>query len=403
MAASAFACLVLCGSAFYGDYASFFGNHHEARYLVTPINYLTSLTRVVLESGDRSDQPRIPVGEDASRGPLLEASPKPVLFVLVVGEAARGASFSLNGYARETNPLLKNDDVVSFSHVMSCGTSTADVLPAMFTMFGREELAGRNARRYESLLAVMRRAGFRVVWRGNTASCKAVCDGFETEHFDCEAAPALGQDGECFDEVLLTGLDDLLSGTGDLFLVLHQMGSHGPAYFRRYPQQFERFRPACQSADLGDCSQEEIQNAYDNSILYTDFLLDRVIAMLRERSSDYDTAMLYVSDHGESTGEGGMYLHGLPYALAPDVQTHIPMILWMSSPFAERFRIDRERLQARAADAYSHDNLFHSVIGLLDVRTAVYRPERDLFVPSRDERALTASAAESQRLPPPPG
>lgn len=390
MAGASIACAGACVAVFYGDYTSFFQNAREARYLITPGNYLVSMTQAILETGADSAGTRVAVGEDAVRGPLLRASAKPVLFVFVVGETARAASFSLNGYARDTNPQLRGEDVVTFTQVHSCGTATAESLPCMFSVFGRNEVDDRDRRRYESLLDVMRRGGFRVIWRDNNSGCKGLCEGFETDNLVQAAIPDLCQDGECFDEVLLTGLDDRLTGDSDLFLVLHQKGSHGPAYSRRYPEQFERFRPACHSADLGDCTQAEILNAYDNTILYTDHVLHRVIELLEGQAGRYDTAMLYVSDHGESTGEMGLYLHGLPYSLAPDLQKHVPMILWMSPTFAERFRVDRACLEAQSGDQYSHDNLFHSVTGLLDIRTEVYRLDRDLFVPSRDRWELMA-------------
>ncbi|HEU5162114.1 MAG TPA: sulfatase-like hydrolase/transferase, partial [Thermoanaerobaculia bacterium] len=300
----------------------------------------------------------------------------PVLFVIVVGEKARAAEFWLDGYNRETNPDLRQDKVINFPHVDACATSTADSLPCMFSSFAKSDFDAEKGRRYESLLDVVQHAGMRVIWRDNNSGCKHVCDGVVTQLLDKEQIAGVCQGGECFDEVLLEGWDELAAGDDNLLVVLHQKGSHGPAYYKRYPKEFERFTPACKSEDFDQCTQEEIRNAYDNSILYTDHVLGQVIARLAA-SRDRDTAMLYVSDHGESLGENGLYLHGLPMAIAPDTQKHVPMVLWMSPGFASRFEIDAEELTARASRPYSHDNLFHSVLGILDIRTRVYDPALD--------------------------
>jgi lipid A ethanolaminephosphotransferase len=171
-------------------------------------------------------------------------------------------------------------------------------------------------------------------------------------------------------------------------IVLHMMGNHGPAYFRRYPANFRRFTPDCRTAELRNCSREEILNSYDNAIAYTDHVLAGIIGVLRDATA-FETAMIYVSDHGESLGENGIYLHGLPYSIAPATQTHVPMIAWLSPGFAAGNFVNRRCVNGKAGDPLSHDNLFHSVLGLLDVHTGVYRPARDIF---DDCRAATGSA-----------
>ncbi|WP_415246253.1 phosphoethanolamine transferase [Thauera sp.] len=166
-------------------------------------------------------------------------------------------------------------------------------------------------------------------------------------------------------------------------LVLHQLGNHGPAYFRRHPESFRRFTPSCDQDELSKCSREQILNSYDNALLYTDHVLARTIDLLEELDKQYDTAMIYVSDHGESLGENGLYLHGLPYSIAPDEQIKVPMVMWFSSGFAARNRLDQECLRAQTAQAASHDNLFHTVLGLLDVDTSVRDGALDLAAACR--------------------
>ena len=164
----------------------------------------------------------------------------------------------------------------------------------------------------------------------------------------------------------------------DTVIVLHMMGNHGPAYFRRYPPEFRRFTPDCATAELRNCSREQVVNAYDNAIAYTDHVLAGVVETLRAASA-FDTAMIYVSDHGESLGENGLYLHGLPYSIAPRTQTHVPMIAWLSQGFAADHFVNLRCVGGKSGDPLSHDNLFHSVLGLLDVQTRVYKPANDLF------------------------
>jgi lipid A ethanolaminephosphotransferase len=190
--------------------------------------------------------------------------------------------------------------------------------------------------------------------------------------------------GECYDAILLTGLQDEIDRLrDDAVIVLHMIGSHGPAYFRRYPPAFAAFTPACDTAQLDRCSRERIVNAYDNTIRYTDHVLSETIGLLQRNAQRLDAALLYTSDHGESLGENGLYLHGLPYALAPREQIQVPLLLWLSEGLRERLGIDTSCLEARRGEPLSHDYLFHSVLGLSNVRTAVYRPERDLLRPCR--------------------
>jgi lipid A ethanolaminephosphotransferase len=224
----------------------------------------------------------------------------------------------------------------------------------------------------------------KVLWRDNQSGCKGVCDGLPAEQLDHATVEGLCSDGQCLDEILLRGMDQVLKDRqGNLLVVMHQLGSHGPAYFKRYPPAFKRFTPACESEDLRLCSSAEIVNAYDNTLLYTDFFLGKLIDFLDQAQKTHDTAMLYVSDHGESLGEAGLYLHGVPYAIAPDVQTHVPFVLWMSAAFRSGVGVDAQCMRNKATAPVSHDNLFHSLLGIMDVHTSAYSGGLDLFAPCR--------------------
>lgn len=375
--------------AAYQDLGSVMRNEHALRYLITPGNVGWSLAHVAIRNAQGAVAPR-EAPEPAVRVMRAAAGRKPTLFVLVIGETARAANFSLNGYARDTNPELARLDIVNFSDVTACGTSTEVSLPCMFSPFGRADYDEARIRRSESLLHLVARAGLRVVWLDNQSGCKGVCDGLETHDLSHATIDGLCADGRCLDEVLLHGLRDTVNGraAADTVVVMHQLGNHGPAYFKRYPAELKRFEPACESQELRACSRAQIVNAYDNAILYTDRFLARTIAELQSLQARYDVALMYVSDHGESLGEHGLYLHGLPYAIAPREQTHVPMLWWMSPEAARSLDVNVDCLRRRAQAPASHDNLFHSVLGLLAVETPRYRPARDLFGDCRATRLV---------------
>lgn len=231
--------------------------------------------------------------------------------------------------------------MLNFPDVTACGTDTETSLPCMFSAVGRRDYDERRIHGQESMLHVLAHAGFKVQWRDNQSGCKGVCAGLDEQRLGGMNTPTLCADGRCLDEILLQGLDRVVDDAhGNRFIVLHQLGSHGPAYASRYPQAFGRFQPACASGELRQCSQAEIVNAYDNSLLYTDHFLAGTIRFLQGEASRYDTAMLYVSDHGESLGEYNLYLHGLPWSIAPREQKQVPMLMWLSSGYLRDFDME---------------------------------------------------------------
>ncbi|WP_280154812.1 phosphoethanolamine--lipid A transferase [Piscinibacter sp. XHJ-5] len=372
---------ILAGAllAMFQPLASFIRNQHDARYLITPANAVWSLGRVLVSEAHGAGTPRRSIGGDAVPGPSWSAAARPRLVVLVVGETARAANWGLNGYARQTTPQLASLPVINFTQVSSCGTSTEVSLPCMFAPVGRRDYDETRIRGSESLLHVVARAGVDVQWIDNQGGCKGVCDGLPYESTLSRPADGLCSDGACFDETLLAGIAQRLDrGRGVQLLVLHQLGNHGPGYFRRYPPPFDRFAPACRSDDLQACTQAEIVNAYDNALLYTDHVLATAIRRLQARAGEVDSALVYVSDHGESLGENNLFLHGIPYAIAPDTQKRVPMLMWMSDGFRQSMAIDAGCLQQRATQPAGHDHLFHTLLGLLDVRTALHEPAWDL-------------------------
>jgi len=377
----AVAVLVGAVMAVFQPFSSLMRNHKEIRYLITPTNVLWSAGSVVAADLKGAAKPRQPIGLDAKPGPQMQARTRPTVLVVVVGETARAANWGLNGYARQTTPeLAKLPTLVNFRQVTSCGTNTEVSVPCMFAPVGRRDYDEATIRGSESMLHVLNRAGVGVLWRDNQSGCKGVCEGLPNEEVLKLNPPGLCADGRCLDEALLQGLDERLAqAKGTQVLVLHQLGNHGPSYFRRYPDAYAKFQPACMKDDLRQCSPAEIVNAYDNALLYTDHVLATLIERLQARAATVDSAVVYVSDHGESLGESNLFLHGLPYAIAPDVQKQVPMVMWFSEGLTKSAGIDLDCTRRRATQPAAHDHLFHTVLGLADVRTALYAPEWDLL------------------------
>jgi lipid A ethanolaminephosphotransferase len=364
--------------------ASAMRNHKELRYLLNPLNSLYAVGQTAF-AGPRHRGDLQPLGTDAR---VAAAGPgsKPRLLVLVLGETGRSDHFGINGYGRDTTPELARSAVASFRNAWSCGTSTAASVPCMFSHLGREGFASRKTDS-ENLLDVLQHAGVAVLWIDNQpGGCKGVCARVPTVDTSASKDPRFCAGGECRDEILVAGLDERIAALPEekrrngIVVVLHQMGSHGPTYSERSPAAFKRFLPECTSSHLPDCGREPLRNAYDNSIAYTDHVLGSAIGWLRRRS-DYDGALLYVADHGESLGENNLYLHGLPYALAPDVQKHVPWVTWLSAAFQQHTGVTTGCLRERADLRVTHDNLFHSVLGLMQVGTSAYRLPLDVYAP----------------------
>ena len=371
--------------AIFQDFSSVMRNHTQLRYLINPLNSVWALVDTVATPFKRDTRRIEPLGRDAQLAPRAPSA-KPPLLVLVLGETARAENFSINGYARPTTPQLAREDVVSQRNAWSCGTSTAASVPCMFSPLPRDEFEKRPYNT-ETLIDVLQHAGLAVLWLNNQSGCKGVCDRAPTVNTQSLQDPALCSGGECLDEIMLKGLDariaalDAQRRARGVVLVLHQMGSHGPAYFKRSPAAFKRFGPECTTNALQECTREQVLNAYDNSLVYTDHFLARTIAWLKSQEAAWDPALIYVSDHGESLGENNLYLHGLPYGVAPDVQKHVPWITWLSPGFARDRGVSTACLKSRQDQRISHDDYFHSVLGLLGVQTSVYRPALDIYRP----------------------
>ena len=386
------ACALLAGAGglFFQDLSATMRNHTQLRYLINPLNSFYAIAIMGRKPIQRSGVAVAPLGEDAHL-PALAAGARPPLVIMVLGETARADHLGLNGYARDTTPRLAQENVVSLRNVWSCGTNTAASVPCMFSNLGREAFENRQTNT-EGLVDVLQRAGLAVLWLDNQAGgCKGVCDRVpKVDYRQLQAtAPELCADDECFDEIMLRGLHERIAQlpaerrARGVVVFMHQMGSHGPAYYKRTPAGFKKFMPECTTNALQQCPREQVVNAFDNTILYTDHFLASAIDWLKQRDNQWAPAMVYLSDHGESLGENNLYLHGLPYRFAPDVQKHVPWIFWLSPTFEQQSGVKLDFLARQQGEKLSHDHYFHSTLGLLGVQTQVHDPARDVFTSCR--------------------
>ena len=359
-------------------YASAVRSHHDWFETLNP--FVPLVTAVQYAAGQSVDANVVAaaLGEDAKIADAPIGQRKPRLMIVVAGETARGDNFSLGGYGRDTNPELAKKDILYFPETTSCGTATAVSLPCMFSVYTRSEYTHRKGLSTENLLDVLSHAGVDVEWWDNNTGDKEIAKRVKAQSLIKNGNPAYCANGECRDQVLIDALDAKIGSIDkDTVLVLHQIGSHGPAYYERYPEEFRRFKPECRSAEFSDCTQEEIVNAYDNTIAYTDHILASVIDRLEKQQDRLDVSMLYMSDHGESLGELGLYLHGAPYMIAPSQQTHVPFVLWLGKDAKAAYSASCLADETKAPQ--SHDNLFHSVLGMMRVDTTVRDPALDLL------------------------
>jgi lipid A ethanolaminephosphotransferase len=322
----------------------------------------------------RYEVPRILVsGAPAALPPATFASSEKTVVLLVIGEAARARNFALYGYPRPTNPLLSKAGVVALKKASSCATYTTASVRCILSNVDTES---PFATRYEPLTSYLQRSGVDVIWRTrNFGEPPMQVQAYEKDD-DLRAACA---GANCaYDEVLLTGLEQRVEASSSrrVLVVIHQSGSHGPDYYRRYPAEFEYFRPACKSVELSQCTPEELVNAYDNTILYEDHFLAQAIDALKKLRHT-SAVMIYISDHGESLGEYGLYLHGVPYSIAPDVQKDVPFIVWMSDAFIQAKGVKAGSLESQGS--HSQRDVFHSVMGAFSMHSDAYEAGYDIF------------------------
>jgi lipid A ethanolaminephosphotransferase len=373
----ALAIIALAMFTFSKHYTSFFREHKPLRYSVNPIYWIYSTGKYIDKTFNTGEIVVKPIGLDAH---IEDNNTRKKLVIMVVGEAARADHFSLNGYPRKTNPQLQQENIINFAHLSSCGTSTAVSVPCMFSVYERDSYSYKKGIRTQNVLDVINHTKkVAILWRDNNSDSKGVALRVPYEDYKTSNNNTICVEGECRDIGMLVGLDDFIQKNKDkhILIVLHQMGNHGPAYYKRYTKEFEKFTPTCKTNQLEACTQEEIANAYDNAILYTDHFLAQTIQYLKKYDTTYNTLMFYIADHGESLGENGLYLHGMPYFIAPDAQTHVGALMWVGDKTLQKMHLSH--IKQNKDKTYSQDNLFHTLLGIFDIKTKVYQVKMDMI------------------------
>ncbi|MDC0611396.1 phosphoethanolamine--lipid A transferase [Vibrio sp.] len=387
------ACLgiVLIASMYYQDYVSVGRNNSYLRKLIIPTYYVHSIDKYVRNTYFSKPIPFKSIGTDAKQVADIDSNHKPTLMVIVLGETARGQNYPYNGYHRNTTPYTDKMNMVSFKDVHSCGTATAISVPCMFSRLDHADYDEQQAYHQDNLLDVLKRADVDVLWRENDGASKGIPVNVNYQNIERTDKHPLCDNSSCLDMALLQDFDKNVDDlNGNRLIVLHLIGSHGPTYFKRYPDNFAYFQPDCPRSDIENCTQEQLINSYDNTIRYTDYVVSEAINKLKSLSDKYNTGLMYLSDHGESLGEDGIYLHGMPYSLAPVYQKRVPMMVWLSPQMQQTKDIDESCLRTEAGKGgFSHDNLFDSILGVMDVSTNIYRGKTDIFAACRAHSPLT--------------
>lgn len=374
--------IVLVAALFYKNYAAFMRNNSGIIKYLTPSNYIAAIYNQY-DYLKYKNLPFVELGYDAYQEPSANSNGQKNVMILIVGETARANNFSLGGYSKDTNALLAKQNVTYFQNTTSCGTATAYSLPCMFSNMTREDYNPKLANKQSNALDILQKAGVNILWVDNDSGCKGVCDRVPTIDVTqkYQNASKLCQEGVCYDDILLTDLPEYLDHIqNDTLIVLHTIGSHGPTYYQRYPDEYRKFTPTCDTNEINRCSQDALVNTYDNTIVYTDAVINQAIDLLKRYDNRYNTTLMYLSDHGESLGENNIYLHGMPYSIAPKEQTEIPLVLWLSDKYEQQQAVDRQCLDVAAkTQPFSQDNLFHSLLGMFNIKTTQYHAQLDIL------------------------
>ncbi len=313
--------------------------------------------------------------------PTIKNKDKKRFVVFLVGETSRAMNYSLNGYDRKTNPYLEKDGVISFKNTRSCATYTAKSVPCIFSPKGQAKF--KESDNDENVMDLLRKAGVYTKWYENDDGCKGVCKRIETINVQARKHK-LCNDGECKDEILIQDLKNEVEKfekgkNKNAIIVMHMIGSHGPLYHLRYAKEFAKFKPECTNSNPAECSKEELANAYDNTILYQDFVIHKIIELLKnmnknnkKNNKNTEITLMFVSDHGESLGENGAFLHAFPYGIAPKEQTNVPFVFWTNNEKLKKTLFLKQNQQT------SHDNIFHTLLGLFDINSIAKNDSLDL-------------------------
>lgn len=356
--------------------APFVRTNKPVKYSLIPVNYIGAIISYT-KHYYRDSHEFITIGTDARLEEYWNNGKKN-LIIFAIGETARAANFSFNGYKRQTNAPLDSfkDNIINYPNATSCGTSTAVSVPCIFSKDSRADYNNGSLNYTENVLDIMQRAGYSVLWLENNSDCKSVC----TRIKSLNPCSLRTNSSECLDNIFIPEIGENLSPTPqNTVIVMHQIGSHGPKYYKRYPENMAQYTPVCNTEKLNECTSEQLINTYDNTIYYTSYILAEIIKEAKKYKQDYNILVIYVSDHGESLGENNIYLHSAPYSIAPKEQKHVPFFIWAEDETLNSLNLDKQCLINNTQNAVSHDNIFHSLLGVCGIKTKEYNPHLNLF------------------------
>ena len=334
--------------------------------LLQPWSYVVNTCRVISSYQDeQAEEIKLPDG-------TITVHEKAVV-VLVIGESARKANFQLYGYQRDTNPLLSKQEGLKVYQATACATYTTAGTKAILDPKDSGDL-------YELLPNYAFRTGVDVSWRtSNWGEPPKHIDEYLT---DTDLSDLYQGKSNDYDDILYYGLRERIESSkkDKVLIILHTSTSHGPKYADKYPKQFEVYKPVAKNIEEGEKNIGMLINAYDNTIRYTDFLLNSLINTLREMK-DWHSAMIFISDHGESLGENKMFMHGLPMKLAPKVQYEIPFLVWTSDGFRtyKQTSSSQDAPEGELPAVLEQHYVFHSVLNLLSIQSPAYNKDYDIF------------------------
>ena len=290
--------------------------------------------------------------------PEISKSEDSLKVVFILGETVREDHIGLNGYERNTTPLLAKQNVISYSKLHTDHTYTGASVPQLLT----DQNLKDDRTTYTSLYSVVNQSKIPTTWIGNqtleisygpiveTNQEVILVDKYKSEYsFSKE-----------MDEIMLPSMDSVLNSGPNQLITLHMIGSHW-YYENRYTEKFRKYKPVIDSKYIPSVTQEEMINSYDNTILYLDDFMNSIIERLKEET--VPTALIYVSDHGEYLGEDGQYLH----AAGGDVLKNPAYILWFSDKYKEEHDEVVDRINDLKNNALTTDIIFHTILDILRI------------------------------------
>lgn len=292
--------------------------------------------------------------------------------IFILGESVREDHLSINGYIRETTPLLdKQENVISYKNISTPHTYTNSSVPRILSNISTTD---KQFSKLTSLYSVFNSCGYKTSWIGNQElerSYKSIVN-TNNKVILIDSLRSVLSFNKAYDDKLLDPFKEQIGTSGPQILTIHMMGSHW-YYDNRYPERFRKFKPVTDSKYIPSQTDEQIINAYDNTIIYLDYFLNEIIDSIT--ASKEPTIFIYLSDHGERLGEHNKWLH----AETAEESTNPACIIWYSKAFENQFPTETKALKANKNRTFSTDFLFTSLLDLINVKNIEHEFSESIF------------------------